>query len=72
MDIINIEEIRASDRLKKDKYREAKEAMRDILSDDQKEKFDESFDSVMDKVFKGVMLKEKSWMCQGKFNRGIN
>lgn len=60
MDIINIEEIRASDRLKKDKYREAKEAMRDILSDDQKEKFDESFDSVMDKVFKGVMLKEKS------------
>ena len=60
MDIINIEEIRASDRLKKDKYREAKEAMRDILSDDQKEKFDESFDSVMDKVFKGMMMKEKS------------
>lgn len=60
MSTINIEEIRTSDRLKKDKYREAKEAMRDILSDDQKEKFDESFDSVMDKVFKGVMMKEKS------------
>ena len=56
MSIINIEEIRASDRLKKEKCEEAKLVMRDILSDEQKEKFDESFDSVMDKVFKGVML----------------
>ena len=60
MSIINIEEIRASDRLKKEKCEEAKAAMRDILSDEQKEKFDKEFESVMDKVFKGVMLKEKS------------
>ena len=40
MDIINIEEIHASDRLKKEKYEEAKSAIRDILSDEQKEKFD--------------------------------
>ena len=59
MSAINIEEIRASDRLKKEKCEEAKAAMRDILSDDQKEKFDETFDSAMDKVFEGVMLKEK-------------
>ena len=59
MSAINIEEIGASDRLKKEKCEEAKAAMRDILSDDQKEKFDETFDSAMDKVFKGVMLKEK-------------
>ena len=44
---------------KKEKYEEAKSAIRDILSDEQKEKFDKEFDSVMDKVFKGVMLKEK-------------
>ena len=60
MSAINIEEIRASDRLKKEKCSEAKAAMMDILSDDQKEKFDEIFDSVMDKIFKGVMLREKS------------
>ena len=60
MSIINIEEIRASDRLKKEKCEEAKAAIRNILLDDQKEKFGESFDSVMDKVFKGVMMKEKS------------
>ena len=60
MDIINIEEIRASDRLKKEKCEEAKLVMRDILSDDQKEKFDESFDSVMGEVLKGVMMREKS------------
>lgn len=60
MSTINIEEIGASDRLKKEKCEEAKTAMREILSDGQKEKFDETFDSVMDKVFKGVMLKEKS------------
>jgi hypothetical protein len=60
MDIINIEEIRASDRLKKEKCEEAKAAMRDILSDGQKEKFDKTFDSVMDKVFKGVLLIEKN------------
>ncbi len=60
MSAINIEEIGASDRLKKEKCSEAKAAMMDILSDDQKEKFDEIFDSVMDKIFKGVMLREKS------------
>lgn len=60
MSTINIEEIRTSDRLKKEKCEEAKAAIRNILSDDQKEKFDESFDSVMDKVFKGMMMKEKS------------
>ena len=60
MSAINIEEIGASDRLKKEKCSEAKAAMMDILSDDQKEKFDETFDSVMGKVLKGVMIKEKS------------
>lgn len=60
MSAINIEEIRASDRLKKEKCEEAKAAMRDILSDGQKEKFDKTFDSVMDKVFKGVLLIEKN------------
>jgi len=58
--INNIEEIRKSSQLKKEKCEEVKAAMRDILSDEQKEKFDETFDSAMDKVFKGVMLKEKS------------
>ena len=57
---ISIEEIRKSSQLKKEKCEEVKAAMRDILSDEQKEKFDETFDSAMDKVFKGVMLKEKS------------
>lgn len=57
--IINIEEIRASDRLKKEKCEEAKVAIRNILSDNQMEKFDETFDSVMGEVFKGVMMKEK-------------
>ena len=50
----------ASDRLKKEKCSEAKKAMKDILSDGQKEKFDKTFDSVMDKVFKGVLLIEKN------------
>lgn len=59
MDIINIEEIRASDRLKKEKCGEAKAAIRNILSDNQMEKFDETFDSVMEEVLKGVMMKEK-------------
>lgn len=59
MSIINIEEIRASDRLKKEKCEEAKLVMRDILSDDQMEKFDETFDSVMGEVLKGLMMKEK-------------
>lgn len=36
MNIINIEEIRASDRLKKEKCSEAKAAIRDILPDDRK------------------------------------
>lgn len=60
MSIINIEEIHASNRLKKEKYSEAKAAMWNILSDEQKEKFDGIFDAAMDKVFKGVMLKEKN------------
>ena len=60
MNTISIEEIRKSSQLKKEKCEEVKAAMRDILSDEQKEKFDETFDSAMDKVFKGVMLKEKS------------
>lgn len=59
MDIINIEEIRASDRLKKEKCEEAKAAIRNILSDNQMEKFDETFDSVMGEMLKGVMMKEK-------------
>lgn len=58
--IINIEEIRASNRLKQEKCSQAKAAMRDILSDEQKEKFDGVFDAAMDKVFKGVMLREKN------------
>ncbi len=59
MDVINIEDIRESDRLKKGKCREAKEAMRDMLSDEQAERFDIVFDDVMEKVFKGVLLREK-------------
>ena len=59
MSTINIEEIRKSSQLKKDKCSEAKAAMRDVLSDEQKEKFDGVFDNVVGKVFKGVMLKEK-------------
>lgn len=57
MGIINIEEIRASDRLKEEKCSEAKAAMRDILPYDQMEKFDETFDSVMGEVLNGVMLR---------------
>ena len=60
MDIINIEEIRKSSQLKKEKCSQAKAAMRDILSDEQLEKFDGVFDAAMDKVFKGVILKEKN------------
>lgn len=45
--------------MKKEKCREAKEVMRDILSGEQLEGFDSVFDGVMDKVFKGVLLKEK-------------
>lgn len=59
MDIINIEEIRTSNDLKKEKCNEAKEAIRDILSEDQLEEFDGVFHNVVGKVFKGVMLKEK-------------
>lgn len=57
MGIINIEEIRASDRLKEEKCSEAKAAIRDILSDDQLEKYDGVFEAAMDIVFKDVMLK---------------
>lgn len=59
MKVINIEEIRKSNELKKTKCNEAKDALRDILSEDQLEKFDKTFDRVTGKVFKGVMLKEK-------------
>lgn len=59
MGIINIEEIRTSSQLKKEKCNEAKAAMRDILSEEQLEKFDGVFDNAAGKVFKGVMLKEK-------------
>ncbi len=60
MCIINIEEIRASNQLKQVKCDEAKAAIKDILSDDQLEKFDQAFDSAVGKVFKGLILKEKS------------
>lgn len=56
MDAINIEEIRESNRLKKEKCKEAKAAMRDILSDEQLEKFD----NVVGKVLKGILLREKN------------
>ncbi len=59
MCIINIEEIRASNQLKQVKCDEAIAAIKDILSDDQLENFDKTFDSVMDKALKGVMIKEK-------------
>ncbi|NBJ94467.1 hypothetical protein [Parablautia muri] len=60
MSIISIEEIRKSSQLKKEKCSQAKAAMMEFLSDGQKEKFDKTFDSVMGKVLKGVMIKEKS------------
>lgn len=59
MKVINIEEIRKSSQLKQAKCNELKDALRDILSEEQLEKFDKTFDSVIGKVFKGVMLKEK-------------
>ena len=57
MGIINIEEIRASDQLKKEKCSEIKAAMKDILSEDQLEKFDKVFDGIMDRALKGLILK---------------
>lgn len=45
---------------KKEKCKEAKAAMRDILSDEQFEKFDGVFDNVVGKVLKGILLKEKN------------
>lgn len=59
MNIINIEEIRESDRLKKEKCNEARTAIRDILPDGQKGKFDKAFDDIMGKALKGVVLKRK-------------
>lgn len=59
MSIISIEEIRTSNQLKKEKCNEAKAAMRDILLEDQLEKFDGVFDNIVGKVLKGVMMKEK-------------
>lgn len=59
MDVINIEEIRKSNQLKQEKCSEAKEAMKGMLSEDQREKFDGVFDSVAREVFKGVIMKEK-------------
>lgn len=57
---INMEEIRKCNQLKREKCEEAKTAIKDVLSDGQMEKFDSVFDSVTDKVFKGVMMKEKA------------
>lgn len=59
MSIIDIEEIRESNQLKKEKCEEAKAAIRDILSEEQLERFEGVFDNIVGKVFKGVMLKEK-------------
>ena len=59
MSTINIEEIRTSNQLKKEKCNEVKAAMRDILSEEQLERFEGVFDNVVGKVFKGIMLKEK-------------
>ncbi len=59
MKTVNIEEIRESNRLKKEKCEEAKAAMRDILSDEQLEKFDGVFDRVVGKVFRGVVLRQR-------------
>ena len=59
MDVINIVEVHESNRLKKEKCEEAKAAMRDILSDEQLEKFDGVFDNVVGKMLKGVVVKEK-------------
>lgn len=59
MNNINIEEIRTSSQLKKEKCEEVKATMRDILSAEQLEKFDSVFDNVVGKAFKGVMMKEK-------------
>lgn len=59
MKVINIEEIRKSSQLKQAKCDEAKAAMKDILSDEQKEKFDKAFDNIMGKALKGVVLKRK-------------
>lgn len=59
MNAINIEEIQTSNQLKKEKCNEAKEAIRDILSEDQLERFDKTFDNIVGKVFKGIILKEK-------------
>lgn len=59
MYVVDIEEIRTSNQLKKEKCNEAKVAMRDILSEEQLERFGGVFDNVVGKVFKGIMLKEK-------------
>ena len=55
MDIIPIEDIRESNRLKKEKCKEVKEAMRGILSAEQLEGFDKAFY----KAVNGYLLKEK-------------
>ena len=60
MSIINIEEIRSSCQLKKEKYNEAKAAIKDILSAEQLKEFDGVFDEVVGKVFKGVLMKKKA------------
>lgn len=59
MNVMDIEEIRESKQLKNEKCSEAKTAIRDILSDEQREKFDGVFDAAIDKVFRGIMLKDK-------------
>ena len=55
MSIINIEEIRKSSQLKKEKCNEAKTAMRDILSEEQLERFEDAFYSAVN----GYILKRK-------------
>lgn len=58
MAAITIEDIRESNRLKKEKCSEVKEAMKDILTEEQLEEFDNVFNSIMDNVLKGVILQE--------------
>ncbi len=60
MNIINYRRNPKEQPVKKEKCEEAKAAMRDILSDEQLEKFDGVFDNVVGKVLKGILLKEKN------------
>lgn len=55
MYVVDIEEIRTSNQLKKEKCNEAKVAMRDILSEEQLERFEDAFYSAVN----GYILKRK-------------